>query len=363
MDSESLDKTSSTMCNFEFYPEDNMGLDFYFQTYNKLYICDVLSMTEHSMFPGAYMYRNHPIYKADVIGVVVSVDQNSKCFIYEIDDGTGVIACSCWKMSFSDQFCGDVRQSVKCLPNQLINKFKSIDKSDCFEGYALGSVLHVRGKINVFRNKKQIVATYHDLVKDPNMEVFRLIEMPKLCRMKYDKPFELPWKIRKYLKKVETVVSPKDVNEVKSKLISYLKTSGIMDINVCIVLKLEFIKQYLEDETTDEKRIHIEKILNSLEEDGLLCLKVDNPNSYEVLCRDCDLDKVILKILFTECQKERYFDKGCHYMHVLDMLHKTYQYSHVKKSCVIYCLEKLELQSDVITFTKCHFMPINHLYM
>ena len=35
-----------------------------------------------NLFSGAFSYQNHPIYKVDVIGVVVRVTENSKCFIY-----------------------------------------------------------------------------------------------------------------------------------------------------------------------------------------------------------------------------------------------------------------------------------------
>lgn len=352
--------TSKPPC--EFYPEDHCGLDFYFQTYNKLYICDILSSKEHPMFPGAYMYGSHPIYKADVIGLVVSVDQNSKCFIYGIDDGTGVIECSCWKMSFSDQYCESVMQSLNSLPPQLVRKYKSIDKSDNIDGYSLGSVINIRGKINVFRNKKQIVASYHGLVNDPNMEIFRMTELPNLYRMKYDKPFQLPWKIQQHLKKTQTLGDSeiKNIKEIKCKLTRFLKTSDISSINSSLVMDLEFIKCYMEAWSVDTKITCVESILSSLEEEGLLCKHVDDFQHYEVLCKDCNLDKVILKILNEECQKERYSEKGCHYLHVLDMLHKTYQYSRVNKQCVVSCLEKLELNSDIISFTKCHFMPINH---
>ena len=34
------------------------------------------------MFTGAFSYKNHPIYKVDVLGVVVKKVENSKCFIY-----------------------------------------------------------------------------------------------------------------------------------------------------------------------------------------------------------------------------------------------------------------------------------------
>ena len=111
---EEKSNTKNEEC-LKFYPEDNWGLDFYFQTYNKMFICDIVALCEYPMFPGAYSYLNHPIYKVDIIGIIVKVDQNSKCFMYEVDDGTGVICCSCWKVSYSNQYFASVSSDVHHL--------------------------------------------------------------------------------------------------------------------------------------------------------------------------------------------------------------------------------------------------------
>ena len=39
-------------------------------------------MVFHVLISEAFSYKNHPIYKVDVIGVVVRVNENSKSFIY-----------------------------------------------------------------------------------------------------------------------------------------------------------------------------------------------------------------------------------------------------------------------------------------
>lgn len=92
-----------------------------------------------------YWYKRHPIYKVDIIGVVVKRQENARCFIYAgiliyciwsyryllnslcvtvnigfflmclksklysifyyflVDDGTGVITCCCWKSRLHEQ--------------------------------------------------------------------------------------------------------------------------------------------------------------------------------------------------------------------------------------------------------------------
>ena len=52
-------------------------------------------------------------------------------------------------------------------------------------------------------------------------------------------------------------------------------------------------------------------------------------------------------------------EKGCHYMHIMDELHKTFQYGKIKKSSLLFCLQKLEEQSDVIRTTNVHYVACN----
>ena len=44
-------------------------------------------------------------------------------------------------------------------------------------------------------------------------------------------------------------------------------------------------------------------------------------------------------------------------MHILDELHKTFQYGKIKKHSLLYCLQKLEEQSDVLRTTNTHYVP------
>ncbi|XP_060598635.1 CST complex subunit STN1-like [Ruditapes philippinarum] len=78
---------------------------------------------------------------------------------------------------------------------------------------------------------------------------------------------------------------------------------------------------------------------------------------FEVLLHKSKLERNIMKILVTDTSKSKYCEKGCHYLHVLDELHKTLQYSKLKKEALMFCLQKLEAQSDVIRTTHAHYLP------
>ncbi|CAG2219041.1 STN1 [Mytilus edulis] len=257
-----------------------------------------------------------------------------------------------------------LRNDMCKLPVELQSKFKCLDTNatEEFSGYTLGSVIQIRGKISIFRDKRQIVAASHQIVSDPMLEVFRMMELPKLYQMKYDKPFELPWKVAKKLmsKADENDLNTNDMKEVKTTLYGYLQSSEIKEITANVALNLESLEAIRNRLDSKILRKCVEEVLISLEDDGFLCRRIDNDKVFEVLHKDCDLIKAILHILKEECSKEKYMDKGCHYLHVIEMLNRTYQYSHVKKQCVMYGLDKLELQSDIIRSTKCHYLPINY---
>ena len=51
-------------------------------------------------------------------------------------------------------------------------------------------------------------------------------------------------------------------------------------------------------------------------------------------------------------------DKGCHYLHVLDEVRRTVQYSALHRSALLYLLRRLETDSDVIQVTDRCYMPL-----
>ncbi|KAK7488226.1 hypothetical protein BaRGS_00020533, partial [Batillaria attramentaria] len=209
-------------CGQTFHPPKLWGLDFHFNTFNKLYIADILKMQPYPMFPGAFAYGNHPVYKVDVLGVVVRKDEKAKVFIYAVDDGTGVISCCCWKQPFSrndQQSSETATTSLTQLPAGLHARLNMmmVEEKRKAEGYELGDLLHIRGKLKTFRSMMEIVASYHHIlmisfifpltglrrVDNPSTQISRMVELPLLYHQCYDKPFVLPYKVARELKRAE----------------------------------------------------------------------------------------------------------------------------------------------------------------
>lgn len=350
----------------EFYPPRYWGLDYHFHVYNKMYICDILEMQEYPHFTGAFVYNNHPIYKVDVVGVVVKKVENSKCFIYAVDDGTGVILCCCWKDNFYKQ-TGNV--DMKSLNLALRQKVKEIQAEliEAEEGYSLGNLIQVKGKLKIFRDNKEIVANIHKKVLDPQFQVFRMCELPRLYYEHYDRPFQLPCKVQQAVNQERdgsVIPQMSIIGELKLVIFEYLsKSNHIVDIALNDLLQYAKIKELLsavndaQDFSQDKKLGLLFESLSLLEDEGHVTRRNDRRNIFEVLLHKSKLEKCIMNILLTESEKPKYEEKGCHYLHILDELHKTLQYSKVKKEAVLFCLQKLEAQSDVIRTTHAHYLP------
>ncbi|XP_064613071.1 CST complex subunit STN1-like [Liolophura sinensis] len=390
-----------------FYPQDQWGLDYLFQTCNKLYIADILLMEEYPMFPGAFAYNNHPVYKVDVLGVVVRIEERSKMFLvcrehrerhmhckeyvyrsgihsflylffafyfscetcFAVDDGTGVIPVACWKTKFGDIPDPD---SLFSIDPQLAGKVEELKSSsrERTVGYSLGDLVHIKGKLQIFRNMKEIVSFYHKKVENSMYEVLRMLELPALYKNHYDKPFRLPYKVAQELKLKETEAQTGVISEttkakqLKPLVKDFLQKKNI--VNVCarnLLANEEFrrsVAEIVSDQAIGEDNGQpvsvVKHALSFLEQEGDLCQKSGQPGLYETLFQACPLDTIILSILRTECSKEKYSEKGCHMLHLLDELQKSRQYCKLQKAGLITCLGRLEAQSDVISATSNHYL-------
>ena len=62
--------------------------------------------------------------------------------------------------------CTALSGTTDDLPGALLNKLSEIDmdNGNSEQGYSLGQTIHVKGKIKIFRETKEIVAYYHSIL-------------------------------------------------------------------------------------------------------------------------------------------------------------------------------------------------------
>lgn len=175
------------------------GLDPVFSAFARLYVRDILQMTESTQVPGIYFYNLHPIYKVDVLGIVVSKRERDDFFCYGVDDGTGVINCLCWK---SDQLKEEENPRIADAgpsdgaqggfnPLAELKKLRQAQNQRC--RLDIGELLRVRGPVKTSRQQREIMASTYYKVDDPVMavQISWMMEVPELYRCCYDKVFRL----------------------------------------------------------------------------------------------------------------------------------------------------------------------------
>ncbi|XP_041839575.1 CST complex subunit STN1 isoform X2 [Melanotaenia boesemani] len=175
------------------------GLDPIFSAFARLYVRDILEMTESTQVPGIYFYNLHPIYKVDVLGIVVSKRERDDFFCYGVDDGTGVINCLCWKSDLlkkeenpsksGAEHCDGAQGGFD--PVAELKKLKQAQQQRCH--LEIGELLRVRGPVKTSRQQREIMASTYYKVNDPVMavQIAWMTEVPQLYRQCYDKPFKL----------------------------------------------------------------------------------------------------------------------------------------------------------------------------
>ncbi|XP_046365717.2 CST complex subunit STN1-like isoform X2 [Haliotis rufescens] len=352
----------------QYHQQELWGLDYYLRVYNKMYIQDVLALRLYPHCIEAFAYKNHPIHKVDVLGVVVHVDERDRCFIYAIDDGTGVISCCCWK---PDRGHSGDETMYSTLPVSLQKKVCDIqdEEKQATSGYSHGDLVHIKGKVKVFREVNEITALYHAKVDNPAAEIVRMVELPKLYKMCYDKPFELPHRVRADLDmaREEDTTGVKSckriLQEVGVAVSEHLRTApSVREFTASQMCRLATVTAILaQQQSLDEKQSPISMVTQALkkleEEAGTVCRRMEASALYENLNHSRALKEAILNVLVKESQKPKYSERGCHYLHILDELHRTAQYSKLHQTALLHCLQALETQSDVIRTYHKQYLP------
>ncbi|XP_046365716.2 CST complex subunit STN1-like isoform X1 [Haliotis rufescens] len=257
------------------------------------------------------------------------------------------------------------------LPVSLQKKVCDIqdEEKQATSGYSHGDLVHIKGKVKVFREVNEITALYHAKVDNPAAEIVRMVELPKLYKMCYDKPFELPHRVRADLDmaREEDTTGVKSckriLQEVGVAVSEHLRTApSVREFTASQMCRLATVTAILaQQQSLDEKQSPISMVTQALkkleEEAGTVCRRMEASALYENLNHSRALKEAILNVLVKESQKPKYSERGCHYLHILDELHRTAQYSKLHQTALLHCLQALETQSDVIRTYHKQYLP------
>uniref|UniRef100_A0A8C5HTS4 CST complex subunit STN1 n=1 Tax=Gouania willdenowi TaxID=441366 RepID=A0A8C5HTS4_GOUWI len=316
------------------------GLDPLFSAFVRLYVSDILHMTESTQVPGIYFYNQHPVYRVDVLGTVVYKREREDFFCYGVDDGTGVINCLCWKSELvKDDPGGEGGDAPGGFNVEAeLSKLRRSQQERC--RLDIGDLLRVRGTLKTSRQQREIMASNFYRVCDPLMElqISWMMDLPQLYRDCYDKKLDSPVGgasivVRNFLEK--NSVSRFRENDLKE-LLEPLVVQGT--------------------HTHTQLQQLLKQTLQHLQDEGVVYPKVKSPDQvYLVTSRDKELLVAILDVIREDSRREKYAEKGCHVLHILSAVRQRYSVN-VSRAALQLLVQSLESSSDIISTSDSHYI-------
>ncbi|XP_070408219.1 CST complex subunit STN1 isoform X2 [Nothobranchius furzeri] len=327
---------AATMDPAEEPPSMLWGLDPLFSAFARLYVKDILQMTESIQVPGIYFYNRHPIYKVDVLGTVVYKKEREDFFCY----GAGVKPSDVGQGGFN--------------PVAELKKLRQAQQER--RRLELGELLRVRGPVKTSRQQREIMASTYYRVDDPMMavQIEWMMEVPQLYREFYDKPLllksegaagistETPLSkaaniMRRFLdQKSVTRFRTYDVQDLLEPLISN-KPPSADEHSVAGPSACRQLQQLLKE------------VLKTLQDEGLVYQRAKFQDEvYYVTTGDKDLLIAVKDIIREDSKKNKYAEKGCHVLHILSAVRQRHSLN-VSRAALELVLKALECSSDIIS--------------
>ncbi|XP_070608911.1 CST complex subunit STN1 isoform X2 [Erythrolamprus reginae] len=324
------------MCAAAIESEDEVpsllwGLNPIFSSFARLYIKDILEMKESKQVP--------------------------------VDDGTGVISCTCWKNALAEKKkMSDLESQLSTLSdlnlNDLIRNLETaIQKKTILE---IGDLIRVRGYIRIYRQQREIKASVYYKVDDPMYEtqISRMLELPRLYKDIYDKKFQFPEETQCASDELGSVMN------LSKKIRDFLLRNKIQSF---YMQELETVEELIALVKQDEPGASAEQTgskvgpcsklirksfieaIKLLQKDGVLFQKSKiSQNMYYVTEQDTELHKVTIELIRTDCKRPKYAEKGCHLRHILSCIQQSYN-PYITEAVVHCLLDWLEINSEVVT--------------
>uniref|UniRef100_UPI0037E81392 CST complex subunit STN1 n=1 Tax=Semicossyphus pulcher TaxID=241346 RepID=UPI0037E81392 len=345
------------------------GLDPIFSAFARLYVRDILQMTESTQVPGIYFYNSHPIYKVDVLGTVVFKRERDDFFCYGVDDGTGVINCLCWKNDLLKEEGDPTGSEGKHTdgaqggfnPVAELKKLRQAQQSRCH--LEIGELLRVRGPVKTSRQQREIMASVYYKVNDPVMavQIAWMMEVPQLYRQCYDKPFQLQPNAMG-----DSAINPlgKATNIikefVKQKSVSRFRPYDVQDLLQPLISSQpqtasEDQEPVAGPSSCQQLRQLLKEALQVLQDEGIVFRKVKSQDEvYHVTAEDKDLLMAVKDIIREDSKREKYAERGCHILHILSAVRQRYSLN-VSKTALELVLKSLECNSDIVSTSENHY--------
>ncbi|XP_032219601.2 CST complex subunit STN1 isoform X2 [Nematostella vectensis] len=301
------------------------GLDPLFWIHRKMFIVEILKLTEISEYKGFYAINRHPFSRVEIVGYVISLHERERLITYGVDDGSGSIDCCQWQKDDPDED----RITLE-----------------------LGELICVQGKITAFREKRQITVDFIYPLEDKNSEVLFWLDVLHLRKTVYSKPFNPSGELNSSEGSLPTL------KDLAQHIRGLLKDGNIGFRSICSQKKVQELAELVQV-TGDGTKVDsnstattIRKALRLLEKDGAIYHR-DASDNYEVITHSKHLAPAILNIV-QHCTKDSPVE-GVHFTRIQDGVRSSHKFRHVTRDQIMHSLHLLVCDSEL-------FQPQDRFY-
>ncbi|CAH8612235.1 unnamed protein product [Dicrocoelium dendriticum] len=164
--------------------------------YYHLFVGDLLLLEPVGNFD-LFRLGSRWVAYVDVVGNIRTVYEMQKCYIIEVDDGTGCIECtvwrdtSCWKPpNISRHVVSSTSVEQERICDQLLRMARSQRPAHGNSPLRLGQMIHLRGRLGRYRGKVRLNATFSRIVTEPRELFSQMLHRKKLKSAIYSCPYD-----------------------------------------------------------------------------------------------------------------------------------------------------------------------------
>eukprot|EP00249_Psilotum_nudum_P020611 c27779_g1_i1 orf=41-523(+) len=149
-------------------------------SHERLFASDLLSLLPHPHLPATFCCKGRPLLKAEMVGVVVSLDSKERFVRFALDDGSGVVPCILWTNHSTSRYFN--KQKLKRVQIEVQAELALEEANEV----KLGRLLRVQGRITCFNQQRQLTVGSLQPEIDANAEVLHWLDCIRLALSCYD---------------------------------------------------------------------------------------------------------------------------------------------------------------------------------
>ncbi|VDK39208.1 unnamed protein product [Taenia asiatica] len=160
----------------------------------RMLIGDILKLSPSPVSNGLFRFGSRWVSYVDICGVIRQIDVRQNYYLAQVDDGTGLLSCTIWRKHVSPQLSDLLSQqhsaeSVTLGQKLLQLAIRSIPVGKVASNLSIGDAIHLRGRLQLFREAINISASYCRMIANPQELLDSILQAHQLKSRVYSRPY------------------------------------------------------------------------------------------------------------------------------------------------------------------------------